>query len=344
MLSMCMQLLTSGHSSQQRTTRHHHPLSCCPAGLQNDIQPVASSNGSAHSHMSPLQHASSSSTPLGAMPVLEKLPAWQRFTACIAARAILQPLATTALHQRQLALLCHALMLPMLDGVGAGKRLSLVTEAAGALKSLLCDSPDNQRAAVEGGGVPVMVQLLYAHNLNIAGSAAEAISYLMNQFRWAGGAAARMAACGGWRGGVEINRLHALPLARVPACLVHALYACMTQQHSSTSTTAFSTYLTCGTHTTRRHELVAHGAVEGLVELLKECNNHIPATASLKLANAGHTGTKLFAGAASRQSERSPVAAPSKEGTLIGRQRISSPGAVASSCGFSNHEPCEYCG
>lgn len=140
--------------------------------------------GSTNSHLSPLHHASSSATPLGTVTVLDKLPAWQRLTACLAVRAVLQPLATSAEQQRQLALLCHALMLPMLDGVGAGKRLSLVTEAAGALKSLLCDSPDNQRAAVHSGGVPVMVQLLYAHNLNIAGSAAEAISYLMNQFRW----------------------------------------------------------------------------------------------------------------------------------------------------------------
>jgi hypothetical protein len=115
----------------------------------------------------------------------DKLPAWSRFTAALAARAVLQPLARSGAGQQQLALLCHAILLPMLDGVGAGKRLSLVTEGAGALKSVLCDSPDNQQAAVEAGAVPVLVQLLYAHNLNIAGSAAEAISYLMGQFRCA---------------------------------------------------------------------------------------------------------------------------------------------------------------
>jgi hypothetical protein len=121
---------------------------------------------------------------------MEKLPAWSRFTLALTARAVLQPLASSPAGSQQLALLCHAILLPMLDGVGAGKRLSLVTEGAGALKSLLCDSPDNQRAAVEDGGVPVLVQLLYAHNLNIAGSAAEAISFLMGQFRWAAAAAA----------------------------------------------------------------------------------------------------------------------------------------------------------
>jgi hypothetical protein len=87
---------------------------------------------------------------------------------------------------------------------------------------------------------------------------------------------------------------------------------------------------------------VANGAVEGLVELLKECNNHIPAAGSAKLATGGHN--KLFAGAARGERSSSSSAAHEKDGALIGRQRISSPGGISASCGFSNHEPCEYCG
>jgi heme A synthase len=66
-----------------------------------------------------------------------------------------------AQNDASVSIMCHALVLPTLalTPPSPPKRLSLVRETTGALKSLICDSPDNQEAAVKAGLIPCLVQV-----------------------------------------------------------------------------------------------------------------------------------------------------------------------------------------
>jgi hypothetical protein len=76
---------------------------------------------------------------------------------CVAAllREVLRPV----VGPKSREVMLHGLLLPALHMQVSGPRLSLSMETAGAVKSLLCDSPANQAAAYKAGVVGPLVKV-----------------------------------------------------------------------------------------------------------------------------------------------------------------------------------------